>query len=138
VPLHQFEQSPIVIEVKDRNPSPDDMVSRRGRLAPTRVAARERDRGGLPTARPRAPAGCGDNAPRAYPSSPPPFSPAPACPPARPLTRTHALSSQVYIGPNVVAGYTHPETGKIVKDQAEHAQVMAQMASVDAGSHAPV
>ena len=72
--------------------------------------------------------------------------------PARSLTRTPALarsralarslslalSSQVYIGPNVVAGYTHPETGKIVKDQAEHAQVMAQMASVDAGSHAPV
>jgi hypothetical protein len=69
VPLHQFEQSPIVIEVKDRNPSPDDMV---------------------------------------------------------------------YIGPNVVAGYAHPETGKIVKDQAEHKQVMATMASVDGGSHAPV
>ena len=44
----------------------------------------------------------------------------------------------MYIGPNVVAGYSHPETGKIVKDQAEHAQVMATMASVDAGSHAPV
>ena len=65
----------------------------------------------------------------------------PARLPARSLTRSLSLalsSPQVYIGPNVVAGYTHPETGKIVKDQAEHAQVMAQMASVDAGSHAPV
>lgn len=69
VPLHQFEQSPIVIEVKDRNPSPDDMT---------------------------------------------------------------------YIGPNVVAGYVHPETGKIVKDQAEHAAIMKVMASEDAGSHPPV
>jgi hypothetical protein len=69
VPLHQFEQSPIVIEVKDRNPNPDDMT---------------------------------------------------------------------YVGPNVVAGYVHPETGKVVKDQAEHSKVMAAMASVDGGSHAPV
>ena len=43
-----------------------------------------------------------------------------------------------YIGPNVVAGYPHPETGKVVKDQAEHAAIMKTMASVDAGSVPPV
>ena len=26
IPMHQFEQSPVVIEVKDRNPDPDALV----------------------------------------------------------------------------------------------------------------
>jgi hypothetical protein len=68
VPLHQFTQSPIVIEVKDRNPDPDNMA---------------------------------------------------------------------YIGANVVAGYPHPETGKKVATEAEHAEVMKKHASEFTGSSHP-
>ena len=67
----------------------------------------------------------------------------PAPPLAADAPRKHAPTPfpprwQVYIGPNVVAGYTHPETGKIVKDQAEHAAVMKAIGSVDGGSVPPV
>ncbi len=69
VPLHQFTQSPIVIEVKDRHPDSDKLV---------------------------------------------------------------------YSGANVIAGYPHPDNGKMVGTPAEHKEVMKTYASEFTGSHAPV
>lgn len=80
VPMHQFEQSPVVIEVADRNPNADDLIFsvRPGRKPDLTVSD------GTPFS------GCAQ-------------------------------------GPNIVGGYTHPTTGKIVtREEHKAAQGAAE------------
>jgi hypothetical protein len=103
VPLHQFEQSPVAIEVTDRNADPDALVySVRG----GREEGRERERAGRQST---GNLGLGGGAVHSSRRSHRPlhFSPFP-------FSRCAALQ-----GPNVVGGYVHPISGKTVS-QADH------------------
>lgn len=88
VPMHQFETSPVVIEVQDRNPNSDALIFS---VRSTRGS---------------------------------------------PHVLTSAYRSRPYLqGPNVVGGYTHPTTGKLVSRE-EHKAAQAASEAEWQATHA--
>ena len=108
VPMHQFEQSPVVVEVKDRNPNPDALVHSVSKLV---ERGRRRQQHIFVS--------------REF-----------LCPHCLLCdTQVLNLSFAVVQGPNVIGGYTDPNTGKSVSVQEHSKLVDASLKHEAAASH---
>ena len=116
--MHQFEQSPVVIEVKDRNASPDGLIySVRGHARPCCRAAVQLNGDAFHAQVARELRA----AIRSELTAPPHPCRTPRAPPQ---------------GPNVIGGYTDPTTGAIVTVEQHSKLVDAELAKESAaGTH---